>query len=71
MPKYQYYMNGYKICKYCGAKTPAANFNCIYCGRAIYEDSGFLGKLRYGSGGLYILIIAGIVISAFLLWYVI
>ena len=64
-------MNELKVCKYCGAKTPVENFNCIYCGSAIFEDSGFLGRLRYGKGGLYILIIAGIVLLAFFLWYVI
>ena len=63
-------MNELKICKYCGAKTPAENFNCIYCGSAIFEDSGFLGKMKYGHGGLYLSLIAIIVIISFVIWFV-
>jgi len=59
------------VCKHCGAQTPEDNFNCIYCGEVIYEDSGFLGGLKYGRSRLYTMLIACLILLAFFLWYVI
>jgi len=58
-------------CKHCGARTPSENFNCIYCGKVIFENSGFLGRLRYGRSHFYTVILALIIVLAFFLWYVI
>lgn len=58
-------------CKYCGARTPSDNFNCIYCGSAIFENSGFLGRLRYGKGGLYFILITLFIVISFIIWFVI
>jgi len=57
------------VCRHCGEKTPAENFNCIYCGSPVFEDSGFLGKLRYGKSRIYLTLIAIVVIIAFIIWY--
>ena len=62
-------MSGLVKCKYCGAETPEENFNCIYCGEVIFEDSGFLGRIKFGKSKLFLYIVVGVLLFSFFIWY--
>ncbi len=55
-------------CPNCGVSTPAENLNCIYCGERLPLPVGFLSSLVGGWKGRAGIVLALLVLIAFLLW---
>ena len=60
-------MDEYIECPECGKPTPPENLNCIYCGEVLPQPVGALSGLKYWLKGWFALIIALVVLIAFLL----
>ena len=55
-------------CPNCGSSTPSENLNCIYCGERLPIPVGFLSSLIEGWRGRAGIVLALLVLIAFLLW---
>jgi len=60
---------GLVTCPHCGRSTPEENLRCIYCGELLDRPVGPMSELVFGLKGRLGLIIALIVIAAFLVWF--
>jgi hypothetical protein len=60
-------MEEYTECPECRKPTPSENLNCIYCGEVLPQPVGVLSGLRYSFKGWFALLVALLVLIAFLL----
>ena len=60
---------GLVTCPHCGRATPEENLRCIYCGELLDRPVGAMSELVFGLKGRLGLIIALIVVVAFLFWF--
>lgn len=60
---------GLVTCPHCGQSTPEENLRCIYCGELLERPVGLMSELVFGLKGWLGIIIALVVIVAFLLWF--